>query len=127
MRLNYIISIFICIFISCSAFTQTYNYSYTDPCTVVLKTITVPINVSINVAYYGEVGSFYSSDFTDGTFEAWASIIFTQYGQNSPCSQIVGLGTTLNVTQSTALNVFSHTNAYYYYPHELLLLFATYK
>ena len=90
---------------------QTYNYSYTDPCTGVLKTITVPINGSINVAYYGEVGSFYSSDFTDGTFEAWASNIFTQYGQNSPCSQIVGLGTTLNVTQSTALNVLGILNS----------------
>ena len=36
---------------------QNYVYSYTDPCTGVLKSITVPINGSITVSYYGEVGT----------------------------------------------------------------------
>jgi len=90
---------------------QTYNYSYTDPCTGNLKTIVVPINGNVTVAYYGELGSFSSSDFTNGNFEAWASGIFNQYGQDSPCSQIVGLGTAVNVTQSTTLNVIGILNS----------------
>ena len=90
---------------------QTYNYSYTDPCTGNLKTIVVPINGNVTVAYYGELGSFNSSDFTNGNFEAWASNIFNQYGQDSPCSQIVGLGTAVNVTQSTTLNVMGILNS----------------
>jgi len=90
---------------------QTYNYSYTDPCTGNLKTIIVPINGNVTVAYYGEIGSFSYNDFTNGTFDAWTSNIFTQYGTNSPCSEIVGLGTAVNVTQSSALNVIGILNS----------------
>jgi hypothetical protein len=90
---------------------QTYNYSYTDPCTGNLKTIVVPINGNVTVAYYGELGSFSANDFTNGNFESWASGIFNQYGQDSPCSQIVGLGTAVNVTQSTTLNVIGILNS----------------
>lgn len=90
---------------------QTYNYSYTDPCTGNLKTIVVPINGNVTVAYYGELGSFNANDFTNGNFESWASGIFNQYGQDSPCSQIVGLGTAINVTQSTTLNVMGILNS----------------
>ncbi len=90
---------------------QTYNYSYTDPCTGNLKTIVVPINGNVTVAYYGELGSFNANDFTNGNFESWASNIFNQYGQDSPCSQIVGLGTAINVTQSTTLNVMGILNS----------------
>ena len=111
MRLHYIISIFICIFISCSAFTQTYNYSYTDPCTGNLKTIVVPINGNISVGYYGEIGSFSYADFTNGTFETWANNIFAQYGQDSPCATIVGIGTAVTVTQNTTFNVLGILNS----------------
>jgi len=111
LRLNYIISIFICIFISCSAFTQTYNYSYTDPCTGNLKTIIVPINGNVSVGYYGEIGSFSYADFTNGTFEQWANNIFAQYGQDSPCATIVGIGTAVTVTQNTTFNVLGILNS----------------
>ena len=90
---------------------QTYNYSYTDPCTGNLKTIVVPINGNVTVAYYGEIGSFNQNDFTNGTFDAWTNNIFSQYGTNSPCSEIVGLGTAINVTQGTALNVLGILNS----------------
>ena len=90
---------------------QSYNYSYSDPCTGNLKTIVVPINGNVNVSYYGEIGSFSYNDFTNGTFEAWTNNIFSQYGTNSPCSEIVGLGTAVNVTQGTALNVIGILNS----------------
>jgi hypothetical protein len=90
---------------------QTYNYSYSDPCTGNLKTIVVPINGNVTVSYYGEIGSFSQNDFNNGTFDAWTNNIFSQYGTNSPCSEIVGLGTAVNVTQNTALNVLGILNS----------------
>ena len=112
MRLDAVILLlFVCLFGSYKLSAQTYNYTYTDPCTGNDKTIIVPINGNVTVGYYGEVGSFSYNDFTNGTFESWASNIFSQYGTNSPCSEIVGLGTAVNVTQSTALNVIGILNS----------------
>jgi hypothetical protein len=71
----------------------------------------VPINGNVTVGYYGEIGSFSQNDFTNGTFDAWTNNIFSQYGTNSPCSEIVGLGTAINVTQGTALNVIGILNS----------------
>lgn len=111
MRLYFVISIFICIFISFSARSQTYNYSYTDPCTGNLKTIIVPINSNLTVSYYGEIGSFGYNDFINGTFETWAAGIFNQYGQNSPCATVVGVSTTVTVTQNTTFTVLGILNS----------------
>jgi hypothetical protein len=90
---------------------QSYNYSYSDPCTGNLKTIVIPINGNVIVSYYGETGSFSQNDFTNGTFESWTNNIFSQYGTNSPCSEIIGLGTAINITQGTALNVIGILNS----------------
>ena len=112
MRLDAIILLlFVCLFGSFKLRAQTYNYTYTDPCTGNDKTIIVPINGNVTIGYYGSIGSFSYNDFTNGNFESWASNIFSQYGTNSPCSEIVGLGTAVNVTQSTALNVIGILNS----------------
>lgn len=111
MKLNVIILLLFCVFGFFGLNAQSYNYSYTDPCTGNLKTIIVPINGNVTVAYYGEVGNFSYNDFTNGTFDAWTNNIFAQYGTNSPCSEIVGLGTAINVTQSSALNVIGILNS----------------
>ena len=111
MKLNVIILLFFCVFGFLNLNAQSYNYSYTDPCTGNLKTIVVPINGDVTVSYYGEIGSFSYNDFSNGTFDAWTNNIFAQYGTNSPCSEIVGLGTAVNVTQSSALNVIGILNS----------------
>jgi len=111
LRLNVIIFILFCLFNFFKLNAQTYNYSYSDPCTGNIKTIVVPINGNVTVGYYGEIGSFSQNDFTNGTFDAWTNNIFSQYGTNSPCSEIVGLGTAINVTQGTALNVIGILNS----------------
>ena len=112
MRLDAIILfLFVCLFGSFKLSAQTYNYTYTDPCTGNDKTIIVPINGNVTVGYYGVIGSFSYNDFSNGNFESWASNIFSQYGTNSPCSEIVGLGTAVNITQSTALNVIGILNS----------------
>lgn len=110
MRLKLFISIFISVFVSL-AYAQTYNYSYADPCTGNIKTIIVPINGDVTVGYYGEVSTFSYADFTDGTFETWTDNIFAQYGQDSPCATIVGIGTAVTVTQNTTFTVLGILNS----------------
>jgi hypothetical protein len=110
LRLKLFISIFISVFVSL-AYAQTYNYSYTDPCTGNIKTIIVPINGDVTVGYYGEIGTFSYADFTDGTFETWTDNIFAQYGQDSPCATIVGIGTAVTVTQNTTFTVLGILNS----------------
>ena len=110
MRLKLFISIFISVFVSL-AYAQTYNYSYADPCTGNIKTIIVPINGDVTVGYYGEIGTFSYADFTDGTFETWTDNIFAQYGQDSPCATIVGIGTAVTVTQNTTFTVLGILNS----------------
>ena len=111
MKPTYLISLFFTFFIGFLGYAQTYNYTYTDPCTGNIKTIVVPINGQVTVGYYGYTNSFSASDFTDGTFEAWTTDIFALYGQDSPCSQIVGVGTVVSVTQNTAFTVLGILNS----------------
>lgn len=111
MRLNVFIVLMFCVFSFFKLNAQSYTYNYSDPCTGNLKTVVVPINGNVTVSYYGEIGSFNQNDFTNGTFDAWTNNIFSQYGTNSPCSEIVGLGTAINVTQGTALNVIGILNS----------------
>lgn len=111
MRPTYLISLFFTFFIGFLGYAQTYNYTYTDPCTGNIKTIVVPINGQVTVGYYGYTNNFSASDFTDGTFEAWTTDIFALYGQDSPCSQIVGIGTVVTVTQNTTFTVLGILNS----------------
>lgn len=111
MKPTYLISLFFTFFIGFLGYAQTYNYTYTDPCTGNIKTIVVPINGQVTVGYYGYTNNFSASDFTDGTFEAWTTDIFALYGQDSPCSQIVGIGTVVTVTQNTTFTVLGILNS----------------
>jgi hypothetical protein len=86
---------------------QSYQYSYTDPCTGVIKSVTVPINGTVTVYYYGTFGTFSNSAFYDGTFETWMATTVNSYQGVSPCSQTVGINTAVNVTQSQTLNTLS--------------------
>jgi hypothetical protein len=76
-----------------------------------LKSLSVPINGSIAVSYYGETSSFTGNDFQNGTFENWANQVLAQYQNISPCAQIVGVTTAVNISQSTVLNTIGILNS----------------
>ena len=66
---------------------QSYVYQYVDPCTKNIKFISVPLNgANIAVTYYGQVGTFSNSDFTNGNFLNWLN---QTSGTNAgrPCDQ----------------------------------------
>jgi len=89
---------------------QTINYSYIDPCTGVLKQLTVPDN-GITVTYFNQIKTFSKDDFTNGSFTSWASGVYNQYGQNNPCGSTIGISNSIDIGQSTALNVIGILNS----------------
>jgi hypothetical protein len=89
---------------------QTFSYSYTDPCTGVLKSIQVPTN-GITVNYYGEIQTFQPADFYSGAFETWTQNVYANYGGDNPCATIVGLSSSVNIAQNTAINFIGIVNS----------------
>jgi len=97
-------------FTSIASYGQSFNYSYTDPCTGVVKTIPVSTN-GITVTYYGQIHTFQPTDFYNGGFESWAQTVYSSFGNNNPCASIVGLPTGINIAQNTAINFLSIINS----------------
>lgn len=110
MKLKLLISLFLLVIGTSSLIAQTYNYSYTDPCTGNTKTIVVPINGDVTVGYYGFVETFSYAEFNDGTFDTWTSSVFSQF-EGSPCAEIVGITNTVNIAQDAAFNVLTILNS----------------
>lgn len=92
------------------AFGQTYTYSYNDPCTGVLKSLVVPSN-GITVSYYGQINTFSPLDFQSGAFETWTNDIKSSYGNFNPCASIVGVTSSLDMAQTSAMNVLGIMNS----------------
>ena len=92
------------------AFGQTYTYSYNDPCTGILKSLAVPSN-GITVSYYGQINTFSPLDFQSGAFETWTNDIKSSYGNFNPCASIVGVATSLDMAQTSAMNVLGIMNS----------------
>jgi hypothetical protein len=91
-------------------YSQNFNYSYTDPCTGVLKTIQVPSN-GITVSYYGQFRTFNADDFNNGAFSSWMQTVYAGYGNNNPCASIVGLPVAVNIAQNTAITFIGIVNS----------------
>ena len=111
--MRYAISIILTILLSSSLHAQSYTYSYVDPCTKMMKTVTIPSGQSnIQVTYYGTVNNFSQADFQNGNFLAWMNSV-SAINSNKPCDQVAtALTTTTNliVTQniiSTLTNITS--------------------
>lgn len=86
------------------------NYSYTDPCTGVIKSIQVPSN-GVTVTYYGQIKTFAPADFYSGAFETWSQGVFSSFGNNNPCATVVGLPAAVSVAQNSAINFLGIVNS----------------
>jgi hypothetical protein len=109
---NNILLILFCFF-STISWSQTFNYSYIDPCTKEVKKVDVPAtggSFPITMTYYGQVQTFTPQQLTNGTFEAWTSSVYNTYGKGNPCGQVVFSTITdgvLNVSNIIVTNVLS--------------------
>lgn len=90
---------------------QTYSYSYIDPCTGKTRNVSVPLNGGATFSYYGERKTFSYDQILNGEFETWANSTFVSNKSSSPCSEVVGLGTAVDVTQSQALSIIGIMNS----------------
>lgn len=93
------------------AIAQTFSYSYIDPCNGKTYKLDIPYGQNqIAVTYYGQVKSFTADDFNNGAFDSWASGVFNQYQNTSPCGGI-GTAVTISQSQSTALTIVGIMNS----------------
>jgi hypothetical protein len=102
---NLIFAILLCIVPSLVK-AQTYVYSYADPCTGNIKTINVPSN-GVTVTYFGQMNTFSPADFNNGTFNNWASSVYSSFGGNNPCGSTVGVTSTVSMAQNSAINTLN--------------------
>lgn len=103
------ILIFILWFVSTVCYSQSYTYSYTDPCTGNVKTSTGDINgISLNV--YGQTRFFTPTDFSSGNVELWLNSVVNSFGGSNPCATLVGTTNAINIAQTTAIQFLGIVN-----------------
>jgi len=92
-----------------------YTYTYTDPCTLVLKSVYVPAGGGVMVNYFDNHNTFTANDFSSGVFDNWIAQV-SQQNSNSPCESVTTaiVNSITNVTVANTLtvvtNVISVTN-----------------
>ena len=92
-----------------------YTYTYTDPCTLVLKSVYVPAGGGVVVNYFDNQNTFTANDFSSGVFDNWIGQV-SQQNSNSPCESVTTaiVNSITNVTVANTLtvvtNVISVTN-----------------
>lgn len=92
-----------------------YTYTYTDPCTLVSKSIYVPAGGGVMVNYFDNHNTFTANDFSSGVFDNWIAQV-SQQNSNSPCESVTTaiVNSITNVTVANTLtvvtNVISVTN-----------------
>ena len=79
-----------------------YNYSFTDPCTLSVRSVFVPAGSGVVVNYFDNYSTFSSTDFSSGVFDAWIAQV-SQQNSSSPC-QSVTTTVTNNVTSAVVAN-----------------------
>ena len=108
---NKLISLLISFCVNTFVYSQTYSYKYTDPCTQVDKTISVPLNGTTKVSYYGNSEIFTYNDFVSGVFQTWSDNLFNKFKNSSPCGEAIGTPTVMNIGQGQVLNTVGIINS----------------
>ena len=88
---------------------QALVQTYTDRCTGEVKVFTVQMGGSTVVAYYNRSRVFTSTEFTNGTLQAWLEDTYAWYQALSPCSS--GNATSQTTQQTTNQATTNATNA----------------
>jgi len=83
-----------------SLYGQSFMYSYTDPCTHELKTITYDMTTPVVISYYGQTRAFTYDEMQNGTFDSWLNTVYSQFASN-PCQGVLVTTTTTSTTNLT--------------------------
>jgi hypothetical protein len=88
--------------IGLTSYSQSFFYSYTDPCNGNVKSINIPSGQNmVTINYFNQYRTFTQADFGNGVFDNWITNTYTQYKNTSPCTG-VGVSTVVSQTQSIA-------------------------
>ena len=89
--------------ISSVIFGQGFSYSYVDPCTKKLNTVSIPSGQStVTVSYLGQSRTFTKTELEDGSFNSWLNVL--QQSSSEPCGDFKkNTQTTQNITITTNL------------------------
>ena len=95
------------------SYSQAVIQTYTDRCTNVVYTFTVPFNGQTVVAFYNRSQVFTAADFTNGTLQAWLEETYLWWSTLNPCSAAQAETTTAQQTaqQTTQAATQAATNA----------------
>lgn len=81
-----------------TARSQVLTYPFTDPCTKVVTTFTIPVTGNTTIYFLGKSASFTAADVSSGAFAAWINTTYTDYRKISPCGQQSGQVTQNQIT-----------------------------
>jgi hypothetical protein len=87
-----------------SLFSQSFTYSYLDPCTKGMKTVYADMNSPIVIVYYGQAKTFSYQDLQTGNLEIWMNDLYNKYKTTSPCQGAI-ITTTTTTTTNTTMNI----------------------
>jgi hypothetical protein len=80
--------VLVLLLIGFKSFGQSYQYTYTDPCTGIANTVTItqPLG-SVTLFYAGQWQTFTATQLQSGGYEAWVASINAQFPPGSnPCA-----------------------------------------
>ncbi len=81
-----------------TARSQVLTYPFTDPCTKVVTTFTIPVTGNTTIYFLGKSASFTAADVSSGAFAVWINTTYTDYRKISPCGQQSGQVTQNQIT-----------------------------
>jgi hypothetical protein len=84
------------------SYSQAVIQTYTDRCTNVVYTFSVPYNGQTVVAFYNRSQVFTAADFTNGTLQAWLEQTYLWWSTLNPCSAAQAESTTAQQTSQQA-------------------------
>jgi hypothetical protein len=69
----------------------------------------VPSN-GVTVTYFNQIQTFSPQDFQNGVFDTWATGVLNSYGNANPCGSVLGVSTSVDVAQGSAMSFISIIN-----------------
>lgn len=107
MMRRFIMMLILALIVPIYACCQTIIQTFTDPCTKVVSTFTIPITGSTTIVFYNKSRTFTSADVSSGVFMQWINQVYEDYRKISPCSQAQATQTTNQVTANAVSSAVS--------------------
>jgi len=89
------------------AYSQTLIQTFTDPCTKVVSTFSIPLSGSTIVVFYNKSKAFTANDVYSGAFQAWINQVYEEYKKFSACAVAQATQTSTIVTASAVSSAVS--------------------